>query len=35
VGTDGMVAGDLFTFLPAAAERLKNGPEEETHAHEA
>jgi NAD(P)H-hydrate epimerase len=35
VGTDGMIAGDLFTFLPAAAERLKNGPEEETHAHEA
>jgi NAD(P)H-hydrate epimerase len=35
VGTDGMVAGDLFTFLPAAVERLKNGPEEETHAHEA
>ena len=33
VGTEGMVAGDLFQFLPAAIERLKAGAEEETHDH--
>ncbi len=33
VGTEGMVAGDLFNYLPAAVERLKAGPPEETHDH--
>ena len=33
VGTDGMVAGDVIQFLPAALERLKAGPEEEAHEH--
>ncbi len=33
VGTEGMVASDLLRFLPAAVERLKAGPEEESHAH--
>jgi NAD(P)H-hydrate epimerase len=32
-GTEGMIASDLFTFLPAAIERLKAGPEEEAHGH--
>ncbi len=32
-GTEGMIASDLFQFLPAAIERLKTGPEEETHGH--
>jgi len=32
-GTDGMVASDLFHYLPAAVERLKAGPQEETHEH--
>ena len=34
VGTEGMIASDLFQFLPAAVERLKAGPEEETHGHD-
>ncbi len=34
VGTEGMVASDLFQFLPAAVERLKTGPQEETHGHD-
>jgi NAD(P)H-hydrate epimerase len=34
VGTEGMVAGDLFHYLPAAVERLKAGPQEESHEHE-
>ena len=34
VGTEGMVASDLFNFLPAAVERLKAGPQEELHEHE-
>jgi len=29
VGTEGMVAGDLLSYLPSALERLKNGDEEE------
>ena len=33
VGTEGMVASDLFQFLPAAVERLKSGPQEEAHEH--
>jgi len=33
VGTEGMVASDLFQFLPAAVERLKAGPQEEAHEH--
>jgi NAD(P)H-hydrate epimerase len=39
VGTEGMVAGDLLDFLPAAVEKLKSGGEEEAadegheHAH--
>ncbi|HET6495119.1 MAG TPA: NAD(P)H-hydrate dehydratase [Thermoleophilia bacterium] len=33
VGTEGMIASDLFQFLPAAAERLKAGPREEAHVH--
>ena len=33
VGTDGMVASDLFQFLPAAVERVKAGPQEEAHEH--
>ena len=33
VGTDGMVAGDVIQFLPAAVERLKAGPQEEAHEH--
>ena len=33
VGTDGMIASDLFQFLPAAIERLKAGPQEEAHVH--
>lgn len=38
VGTEGMVAGDLFQFLPAAVERLKAGGDlvdEEEEAHGA
>ncbi len=31
VGTEGMVASDLFHYLPAAVERLKAGPQEESH----
>lgn len=34
VGTEGMVASDLFQFLPAAIERVKTGDQEETHVHE-
>jgi ADP-dependent NAD(P)H-hydrate dehydratase / NAD(P)H-hydrate epimerase len=34
VGTEGMVASDLFQYLPAAVERLKAGPQEENHVHE-
>ena len=34
MGTEGMVASDLFQFLPAAVERLKAGPQEETHGHD-
>ena len=33
VGTEGMIAGDVIQFLPAAVERLKAGPQEETHEH--
>jgi NAD(P)H-hydrate epimerase len=33
VGTDCMVASDLFPYLPAAVERLKAGPQEESHEH--
>jgi NAD(P)H-hydrate epimerase len=33
VGTDCMVASDLFHYLPAAVERLKAGPQEESHEH--
>ena len=33
VGTEAMVASDLFHYLPAAVERLKAGPQEETHEH--
>lgn len=33
VGTEGMVASDLFAYLPAAVERLKAGPQEESHEH--
>ena len=33
VGTDAMVASDLFHYLPAAVERLKAGPQEESHEH--
>jgi len=33
VGTEGLVASDLFQSLPAAVERLKAGPQEEAHAH--
>lgn len=33
VGTDCMVASDLFHYLPAAVERLKAGPQEEIHEH--
>jgi NAD(P)H-hydrate epimerase len=33
VGTECMVAGDLFYYLPAAVERLKAGPQEESHEH--
>ena len=33
VGTEGMGAGDVIQFLPAAVERLKAGPQEETHEH--
>jgi hydroxyethylthiazole kinase-like uncharacterized protein yjeF len=33
VGTEGMVASDLFHYLPAAVERLKAGPQEESHEH--
>jgi hypothetical protein len=29
-----MVASDLFHYLPAAVERLKAGPQEESHEHE-
>jgi NAD(P)H-hydrate epimerase len=32
-GTEGMIASDLFQFLPAAVERLKAGPREEEHVH--
>lgn len=32
-GTEGMIASDLFQFLPAAVERLKAGPREEAHVH--
>ncbi|HEY5169408.1 MAG TPA: NAD(P)H-hydrate dehydratase [Thermoleophilia bacterium] len=34
VGTEGMVASDLFHYLPAAVERLKAGPREESHEHD-
>ena len=33
-GTDALVASDLFHYLPAAVERLKAGPQEESHEHE-
>jgi ADP-dependent NAD(P)H-hydrate dehydratase / NAD(P)H-hydrate epimerase len=33
VGTEGMVAGDVIQFLPAAVERLKAGSQEEAHEH--
>jgi NAD(P)H-hydrate epimerase len=33
VGTDCMVASDLFHYLPAAVERLKAGPQEESDEH--
>ena len=33
VGTDCLVASDLFRYLPAAVERLKAGPQEESHEH--
>jgi ADP-dependent NAD(P)H-hydrate dehydratase / NAD(P)H-hydrate epimerase len=33
VGTEGMVASDLFHYLPAAVERLKASPQEESHEH--
>jgi len=33
VGSDGMIASDLFPFLPVAVERLKAGPAEEAHVH--
>ncbi len=33
VGSEGMVASDLFHYLPAAVERLKAGPQEELHEH--
>jgi NAD(P)H-hydrate epimerase len=33
VGTECMVASDLFQSLPAAVERLKAGPQEENHEH--
>jgi hydroxyethylthiazole kinase-like uncharacterized protein yjeF len=33
VGTEAMVASDLFDYLPAAVERLKAGPQEEEHEH--
>jgi len=33
VGTEAMVASDLFNSLPAAVERLKAGPQEESHEH--
>ncbi len=34
VGTDCMVATDLFHYLPAAVERLKAGPQEDSHDHD-
>ena len=34
VGTESMVASDLFHYLPAAVERLKAGPQEESHEHD-
>ena len=34
VGTEGMIASDLFQFLPAAIERVKTGDQKETHVHE-
>ena len=34
VGTEAMVASDLFHYLPAAVERLKAGPQEESNEHE-
>ena len=34
VGTEGMIASDLFQTLPAAIERLKAGDEEEMHGHQ-
>ena len=34
VGTEAMVASDLFHYLPAAVERLKAGPQEESHEHD-
>ena len=33
-GTEALVASDLFYYLPAAVERLKAGPQEESHEHE-
>ena len=33
-GTEALVASDLFHDLPAAVERLKAGPQEESHEHE-
>jgi NAD(P)H-hydrate epimerase len=34
VGTEGMIASDLFQSLPAAIERVKAGDQEEMHVHE-
>lgn len=34
VGTEAMVASDLFHYLPAAVERLKAGPQEESDEHQ-
>ena len=34
VGTEGMIAGDLLEFLPAAVEQLKTGDEDEETTHE-
>ena len=33
VGTEGMIASDLFQFLPAAVERLKAGHRRRRHEH--
>jgi ADP-dependent NAD(P)H-hydrate dehydratase / NAD(P)H-hydrate epimerase len=34
VGTEGMIASDLFGFLPVALEQIKAGSREEGHGHE-